>query len=109
MSWWLYSVFILYCIIISFPVIYASSDADTFINDSLFAIVLASSTVLDCVSDYGFGSRNHVKRKRRTVRTIFDELGAYYVQRNYRMKEDTFWKLHRELLPFLPCIKRRKK
>ena len=37
------------------------------------------------------------KRKRRKVCSVFDELGPYYVRRAFRMKEESFWKLHRSL------------
>ena len=56
-SWQVYYAVMLYCIIISLPVVCANPDVDTFVDDSLLAIVLASSCVLDCVNNVGFGSR----------------------------------------------------
>jgi hypothetical protein len=35
-----------------------------------------------------------VKRRRPTVNAIMDGLGESYVRRSYRMKRETFWKLH---------------
>ena len=37
------------------------------------------------------------KRKRRTVGSIFHELGPYYTRRAYRMDAKTFWKLHKTI------------
>ena len=36
----------------------------------------------------------NIPRVRRTIRSIFDEYGEYYLRRAYRMDEPTFWKLH---------------
>ena len=36
----------------------------------------------------------NIRRTRRTVRSIFDEYGEYYMRRAYRMDERAFWTLH---------------
>jgi hypothetical protein len=46
-------------------------------------------------------STPYIKRTRRPVHTIFQELGPIYARRAYRMHEDDFWHLHRLLLPYL--------
>jgi DDE superfamily endonuclease len=40
-------------------------------------------------------------RTRRTVASIFEEQGPYYVRRAYRMTEKSFWKLHDLLKPHM--------
>jgi hypothetical protein len=40
-------------------------------------------------------------RTRRTVASIFEEQGPYYVRRAYRMTEQPFWKLHDLLKPHM--------
>ena len=41
------------------------------------------------------------KRSRRTVLSIFNEMGPVYVRRVYRMDADSFWRLHKILRPHL--------
>lgn len=45
--------------------------------------------------------RQTIIRSRRPVFTIFRELGPTYTRRAYRMSPDTFYNLHRVLLPYL--------
>ena len=106
-SWQVYYAVMLYCIIKILLVVCANPDVDTFVDDSLLAIVLASSCVLDCVNEFSFGSRQFIPRKRRHIYQIFLELGPYYVINNYRMKEETFWRLHSLIRPQILCSKRR--
>jgi hypothetical protein len=46
-------------------------------------------------------------RVRRSVQSIFQEHGAYYVRRAYRMSEESFWKLHLMLKPFMGSIRKK--
>ena len=45
-------------------------------------------------------------RNRRTVASIFKEQGPYYVRRAYRMNEESFWKLHELLKPYMASRRR---
>ena len=38
-------------------------------------------------------------RRRRSVGSLFRELGPYNTRRAYRMTEESFWKLHRMIYP----------
>jgi DDE superfamily endonuclease len=42
-----------------------------------------------------------IHRTRRSIATIFNELGSTYVKRAYRMGKTTFYELHRLLFPYL--------
>jgi DDE superfamily endonuclease len=44
-------------------------------------------------------------RTRRTVASIFKEQGPYYVRRAYRMDEESFWKLHELLQPYMVSLR----
>ena len=45
--------------------------------------------------------RPHRHRKRRSVMSIFEEMGPNYVRWAYRMEQESFWKLHSLLRPYL--------
>ena len=73
----IYITLILYCLVIQFPLVCSATiDIDTAIDDTIFAVVLACSVVVDSsIYINGLASRKFVRRKRRKVQTIFDELG----------------------------------
>ena len=55
--------------------------------DVIINIVLGASAILDAVSylilyNAQFNRDKHIKRKRRSVSKIFQELGSYYVRRS---------------------------
>ena len=87
-------------------------------NGSSFAIssgrMIVISTIFLLIETpelFGFGGGDmkttkrypstHRKRKRRTVMSIFSEMGPHYVRRAYRMDGADFWKLHAILRPYL--------
>lgn len=44
-------------------------------------------------------------RIRRSIRSIFNEYGPYYVRRAYRMNEASFWQLHDLLKPYMGSLR----
>ena len=54
-------------------------------------------------------SAPHRKRTRRTIDSIFNEMGPYYVRRAYRMHQHQFWKLHQILKEDIATPKSTKK
>ena len=112
MPWQMYTALIIYCLLLIVPVARSSSieDIDGVIDDALASVALVASVVLESnFLFYGSRSRIFVRRKRKFVKTIFEELGPYHVRRSYRMKEATFWKLNSILLPYLPKKRKRKR
>ena len=106
-----YIALLVYLIPILLPVVHvASSNIDVFVDNSILACVLAASTAVDCSLDLLVNAHMmSIRRERKYVTKIFEELGPCNVRRNYRMTADTFWKLHRLLQPNIPCSKRRKR
>ena len=89
MTWQqLYITLVLYFIVVLLPfACSAATDIDIVIDDTIFAVVLACSVVVDysiCIN--GLRSRRFVRRKRKQVQTIFDELSPYLVRRSCLMK-----------------------
>ena len=76
-----YITLILYFLVIQFPLVCSATiDIDAVIDDTIFAVVLACSIVVDSsILFNGLNSRRFVRRKRKQVQTIFDELGPYQV------------------------------
>jgi hypothetical protein len=70
-----------------------------------FAVVACALVVAFAPETVGLlerkAGRPHLKRKRKYVNDIFNELGPYYVRRAYRMEPASFWKLCQLLRPFL--------
>jgi hypothetical protein len=67
------------------------------------ALIIIFSTELrgfDCLQTLQPRART-IQRRRRSVMSIFAELGPRYVSRAYRMDESAFWTLHRMLAPSL--------
>ena len=64
------------------------------------ASTVTTLAVIDCFlklkKSRGLGHKK-IKRKRRTVKDIFSELGRRYVRKAYRMDEHSFWHLHKVL------------
>ena len=109
-TWALCIALLIYSLLISLPVAYAHPpDIDTLLDDTLLFVALASSVVCNSVQFISSKPRIFVRRKRRCVKNIFQELGPYHVRRAYCMKESTFWKLNRVLLPYIPNIPIRKR
>ena len=88
----LYITLFLYFLVIQFPLVCSATiDIDTVIDDTIFAVVLACSIVLDSsIVINGSNYRKFIRRKRKQVQTILDELGPYQVRRSYRMYYDRF-------------------
>ena len=102
------TIILVYVVIIAIglPVVFASNkQRDTYIDDTLLAVVFATVTVLggsySTIFD-GITKRRFIRRKRRIMSDIFSELGPYYTQRSYRMKEQSFWQLYNMIKPFSP-------
>lgn len=79
-------------------------------NKSFLAAQIHASLLGSFPTEFGEDDTNsnnddtrdtHRKRKRREVDSIFEELGPNYTRRAYRMEEESFWKLHLLLEPFL--------
>ena len=60
-------------------------------------IVLSAAVLADAVSSLFLDDtgceRRTVTRRRKSVNSIFRELGSYYVRRSYRMREVDFWNI----------------
>jgi DDE superfamily endonuclease len=80
-------------------------------------IVVISCLLVVFPLDYGLSNHSepkrnatpHIKRKRRSVTSIMDELGTTYVRRAYRMDKSAFWDLQRLIHPVLVFKKRKTK
>ena len=94
------------------------NDDDTFSDQVRLLFMIVSVLLCSFPEEFGFVSahdalanivkqkqKGHtspsIQRERKFVHKIFVELGPYYVRRAYRMKEDSFWKLHRLLHKYL--------
>jgi hypothetical protein len=81
------------------------------------ALIIIFSTELsgfDCLQTLQPRAQT-IQRRRRSVASLFAELGPGYVSRAYRMDESAFWTLHQKLGPSLrqnkvgpPTLKRHK-
>ena len=82
------------------------------VDDSLVLIAMSCATLLEAASyviDEGKHHRRFVRRKRKCVSNIFDELGPTFTKRSYRISETSFWKLYNNVAPFYPKRKGRRK
>ena len=77
MAWQLYTALIAYSILVFLPITSAiSTNISTILDDGIVAVVVASSVVLDsCYIMGNWNSRTFVRRRRKCVQQIFNELG----------------------------------
>ena len=76
------------------------------LNDNIIAsIILSVTSLVDVVSylflENTYDDRRTVVRHRKSVNSIFSELGPYYVRRSYRMREVDFWNPLDLILPYI--------
>ena len=72
-------------------------EEDPFNDYIIDSVILSVTSLVDVVSylflENTYDDRRTVVRHRKSVNSIFKELGPYYVRRSYRMREVDFWNL----------------
>jgi len=72
-------------------------------------LIAAAPDLFGLEDDNNNPGRKYVKRKRKYVHDIFNELGPHYVCHAYRMEPASFWKLCRLLRPWMTKVSAKKK
>jgi hypothetical protein len=101
-------------LLLLFDIVTASNDGVALSTKVQLAVVIALIANLDSVDDEvvvvpkSRSPREKARyRVRRSVRSIFEAYGPYYVRRAYRMTEASFWELHALLKPLMGSTRRR--
>lgn len=79
----------------------ATSVASSINGVLVAALAILAKTLIDRRNRRIKKRKRTFPRRRRSVGSIMDELGEYYVTRAYRMRRESFWNLHDILYPFM--------
>lgn len=80
-------------------------DDDASKKRRLAVVMVAAAVAIEYSRKQHRGPRFPIPRERRSVDSIFDELGPTYTRRAYRMTREGFLALHERLRPFITRVK----